>query len=258
MRVWWLYLVTLSSWAQPRPLASIELPTSPAHVFVDRAGELYLAYADGLIEKRTKDGQRISDIRPDPPLANFDPANAMWLLGFDRTNRKVVWYFPNLNVYQAFELDPALAIEPWLLGTSGDRDFWIADAADHSLKKIRSADQTVQREFSLPHTVPPIREMIILREYQRFIFLVHPQTGIFIVNEFGKHIRTIPEPNLTYVQFFGEELYFQRGQELIFFDFFSAETRAQTLPISANTALLSDERMWLLNGRQLTVLEYKP
>jgi hypothetical protein len=246
------------SWAQPRLIKSLELSAPVSHVHIDRAGDVYLQFESGKIQKLNRDGGPVCDTQLKDPLTSFDPGNAMRLLGFDRRTGKVTWFYPDLTVYEQFTLDPAFAIEPWLLCTSGERDFWIADAADQSLKKIRTADQTVQREFRLPAGVPPIKQLAALREYQNFLFLLDTATGLYVVNSFGKLIRTLPEKNLNQFQFLGEELFFQRGDELVFFNLFTAELRTLGLPETAVATLLSDERMFLLQSKSLKIFEFTP
>ncbi len=251
-------LLAVNGWAQPRLIATVDLPEPASQIFIDRAGDIYLQLINGKIEKRNKDLRPLGDNQPRPSLTNFDPTNAMRLLGFDRTSKRVTWFYPDLSVYEYFTLDEAFAVEPWWLCTSGERDYWVADAADQSLKKIRATDQTVNREFRLPEVVPSVKEFTGIREYQNFLFLVHREAGIFILNSFGQLLRTIPEKGLTEVQFLGEELFYVRENRVVFFDLFSAESRTLDLPRAAQTALLSDERMFLLSGKALSVFEFKP
>lgn len=253
-----LLFATTTGWTQPQLLRTLELPQAPSHVFIDRAGDVYIQFANGKIEKRGNDLRELGNTTPNPTLTSFDPTNAMRLLGFDRGTKTVTWFYPDLSVYEQFGLDPAFAIEPWWLCTSGERDFWVADAADQSLKKIRAADQIVNREFKLPDVVPSLKEMTGVREYQNFVFLAHPKKGIFVLNSFGKLLRAIPVSGLQEVQFLGEELFYIRDNQLVLFDLFSAETRTLDLPGRAETVLLSDERMFLLSGSTLKVFVIKP
>lgn len=251
-------MISINGGAQPRLVKEIVLAQPAKQVYIDRAGDYYILYANGTIEKRSKDGDVLSQVTPETPFATFDPTNAMRLLGFERQGRTLIWYYPDLSVYEQAKLDPAFAIEPWLVCTSGDRDFWIADAADQSLKKIRKADQTVAREFKLPDAIPPIAALTDIREYQSFIFLVHPASGIFILNPLGRLVRVIPVTGIHQVQFLGEEVIYPVGKQLVFFNLFSTDTRRLEVPGSPAFALFSDERMWLVEGVLIRIFDQQP
>jgi hypothetical protein len=258
MRIILLLCVVVTGWTQPRLLKTIELTAPATAIQIDRAGDIYIQFQSGKIEKWNASGSKISDTQPAVPLTSFDPTNAMRLLGFQRNSQTVTWFYPDLTVYEQFALEPAFAIEPWLICASGERDYWIADAADQSFKKIHAADQTVMREFKLPVGVPPIKQITAVREYQNFLFLLDPDTGLQVLNSFGKLIRTIAGKDITHFQFLGEELFYQQAQHVVFFDLFTAEIRTMNLPDQADVTLLSDERMFLLKGNSLKIFEFKP
>jgi hypothetical protein len=239
-------------------VGEVALPAAPVRCHIDRAGDVYLVFENGKIEKRNKQGAPVAFVAPQPPFASFDPANGQRLLGFERNQKQITWFYPDLSVYRTHVLDPAVAIEPVWACTSGERDFWIADAADQSMKKVRASDQRVLHEFTLPPSVSPMAQWADLREYQGFVFVVDPQQGVFILNSLGRLIRIIKKSNLRQARFLGEEFFVCENNQLEFFNLFTAQTRVEPLPGGADMVVLSDERMFLIRRTALKILDYKP
>lgn len=249
-------LFVLNGRAQPGLVTTIPLQAPLVRWHIDRAGDVYFVFSTGKIEKRNKQGALVTLTIPPHPLTSFDPATGQRLLGFDRSEKRVTWFYPDLSVYETFVLDPALAIDPYFVCTSGERDFWVADAADQSLKKIQSNAQVV-REFLLPAGVPALAQCTQLREYQSFLFLAH-SAGVLIFNSFGKLLRSLDKKTWDGVQFLGEELFFVENNRLEFFSLLTGETRSMPLPEPANAILLSDERMFLLQRESVKILAFNP
>jgi hypothetical protein len=94
-----------------------------------------------------------------------------------------------------------------------------------------------------------------LREYQGFLFLLDRRVGIRVYNSIGNLIRTVSAPNLETFNFLGEELYYRRDNDLIFFDLYTAQTRSSKLPMPCRFALLTDERLFCFQSRSVTIFE---
>ena len=99
---------------------------------------------------------------------------------------------------------------------------------------------------------------VFVSQYQNFLFLLDPTTGIFVYNSLGKQIRKIPSAGLGHFNFLGEELYYKEEGKLKFLDLFTAETREMNLPTPTDFVLLTDERMIVATKDQVVIFEFTP
>jgi hypothetical protein len=171
--------------------------------------------------------------------------------------QEFAWLSPDLSTNPFQTIDSSIAIEVALICPSGDQNIWVLDDADLGLKKVNLSDSRVLTEFSISDQFKE-NGFTLMREYQNFLFLLDPKTGIVVYNSFGKQIRKIQETGLTYFNFLGEELYYKKDNQLKFLDLFTAETREITIPAPSEFVLLTDERIIIINKNQVEIFEFIP
>jgi hypothetical protein len=224
-------------------------------VTVDRAGDFYVVLKSGEIQKLDKNGEKISSHKGRPDLTSFDPTNAIRLLTYYITDHQYAWLSPSLdNANPTLEkLDPSWALDPSLICIAGDYNLWILDKADWNLKKINPRQSTTITEFSIAKELsdPQITQM---KEYLNFIFLINSDKEILIYNSMGRMARRIPVPNVHYLNFLGEELYYLEDNSIHFFDLYTAETRTIPLKEVYRQVVLTDERMLALQGDKVVII----
>lgn len=251
-------LITVNSFAQ-RKIKTVELSDTIAIASVDRPGDLYVITRAGQLQRFEKDGRLRNFYRKGPKLTQFDPRDGSRLFAYYREQSQYDLLSPSLDVVSSHKVDSVFALEPWLVCMSGDHSIWVLDASDWSLKKIDMNTGVVPAEVTL--NIKPgkdKRDFISMREYQNFVFLLDAKAGILVYNNIGNLIRTIPQANLNYFNFIGEELYYLSGDKLRFFDLFTAETREVKLPAPADIALVTDERMFLIRKNTIDIFTIQP
>ena len=67
----------------------------------------------------------------------------------------------------------------------------------------------------------------------------------------GKWVKTIEVPSLSYFNFLGEELYYPERSSLVYINLFSGEKRVTDLKKPFKIALLTDERMFLVQSSSI-------
>lgn len=232
--------------AQSRKIKTLEVSDTINFAAVDRPGELYIVTTSGQLQKFDTDGKLVALHKDKPAPTLFDPRDGSRLFAFFRETRQYSFLNPSFEAVQAFSIDSSFATEPWLACVSGDRNIWLFDVADWTLKKINATTGALSVEEAVEVKSKQKSNYTFLREYQGFVFLLDVSEGIMIFNSVGKHIRTIEVKNLTYFNFLGEELYYLQGDTLRFFDLFTTETREQKLATPGNFALITDERFFLI------------
>ena len=235
-------LSVVSAQSQHR-LKSVSLDQEVTSASIDRPGDLYVTLRDGKVARIDADGtlQIISSV-VSPTL--FDPRDGSRLFAYYREQHRYA-YLSTQQEMSSHPLDSAFAIDPWLVCPSGDYNVWIADAADNTLKKVNTTTSRVDAEVEFRSDVSAIAFM---REYQGFLFVLHPTRGIVVFSGMGKELRTIGKGKTGWFNFLGEELYYPEDGQLTFFNLFNTETRTMKLPKKAALSLVTDTRVYSVNN----------
>jgi hypothetical protein len=248
--------IPLISVAQSKKIKTFETSETIAAIYIDRAGDIYLKSEQGQIQKFSEDGTLKGVYKTNPAPTLFDPRDGSRLFAFYRESRSYDYLTPSFSITSSYKIDSAFVIEPWLVCSSGDANLWLIEAADGRLKKINPKSGEIEIEAKLDLTLN-IRDIITMREYQGFVFILIKGKGIVVFNGMGKLIRTIEERTIGSFNFLGEELYYKVGENLLFFDLFSAETRNVKLPAVCEMVIVTDERMYLMHGKGVDIYSFK-
>jgi hypothetical protein len=249
---------TVHAYAQKK-IRTLEVSDTIVFSTVDRPGDLYVITKDGQIQKFDKDGKLIIVYKHKTVPTLFDPRDGSRLFAYYREHQEYDYYNPSFDITGSFRIDPAFAIQPWLISTAGENKLWVLDIADHSLKKINLKASEVELEVIIDSSViQDAKVFTSIREYQGFVFLLNPHKGIYIFNNLGKHIKTLEVSGLHHFNFLGEELYYLKNHQVKFFDLFSGESRVVAEDRGGNSILLTDERQFLVGYKSIDISEYKP
>lgn len=226
---------------------------------VDRPGELYTVTKQGQIHRFDINGNLVSTYRNQPAPTLFDPRDGARLFAYFRQDQRYSYLSPSLESAKSQLIDPSIAVDPWLVCSSGDHNLWILDAADVSLKKVNVQSASLEADNKIAETlIEKSAAITFMREYQGFLFLLHHGKGVLIFNTMGRWIKTIDSPQLEYFNFLGEELYYPEGKILKFLNLFTAETREMPLNQPVSIILLTDERMYTVEESSLGFYSLKP
>jgi hypothetical protein len=219
---------------------TLEIPAGVHDAYLDRAGYLYIHTNDSALMRYDLNGTLQAKTKISFATV-FDPWYSIRMLHYVSPTRSYRLLDQALEVVEENTLDEALVIEPSLVCFSGDQNLWVVDQADGSIKRINTTRQSVEAERRIPepHARIPIR---FAREYQHFLFLLN-DSGILIFNSIGILIRHIPATGIEYFNFLGEELYYKKGNELVYFDLMDGLSRTEILPPGLRFQLLTDNQM---------------
>jgi hypothetical protein len=209
---------------------------------------LYVTLRNGKVARIDADGTLLVLPGVGRPTL-FDPRDGSRLFAYYREQQRYA-YVSALQELSSHPLDSAFAIEPWLVCPSGDYNVWIADAADNTLKKLNTATSRVDAEIDFRSDVSAIPFM---REYQGFLFVLHPSRGIMVFSAMGRELRTLGKGNISWFNFLGEELYYPEEGQLTFFNLFNTETRTMKLPAKAVYSLVTDTRVYSVSHNTVEI-----
>ena len=238
---------------------TISLSDTIAYVSIDRPGDIYAVTTTGQIQRFDKEGKLTLLYKAESTPTLFDPRDGARLFAYYRENQHYQFLNPSFEAITSYKIDPAFAIQPWLICPSGEYKLWILDKADHSLKKVDVKSGEVEVEVSVDSSLIENAEGYrTMREYQNFVFLLHPAKGLFVFNSLGKHIKTLHIPGIRSFNFLGEDLYYLRPGALEFFNLFTGETRRMKIPAGYSDVLLTDERMILFTPMTIDIFAFRP
>lgn len=235
-----------------QPIKTIRLSGDVVAATVDRPGDVYIQTSDGKIEKFDTDGQLISSLKGNIPDL-FDPRDGARLFGYFSKDAHYTYYNPSFEEVANYKIDSSFVIEPMLACSSGDHDIWVIDAADKSLRKINVRNSRIDVEVILS-SIDRITDIIYMREYQGFVFLLHKSKGISVYSGMGRFLISLGNASTTFFNFLGEELYYPESGKLKYFNLFSAEKHESTLPPEQRFVLITDQRQYRVGKRILDVL----
>ncbi len=243
-----------------KKIKTITLSDSILFTAIDRPGDFYIVTKTGQIQRFEKNGKLTLLYKSKGLPTIFDPRDGSRLFAYYRHDQHYEYLNPSFAPTASYQIDSAFAIQPWLICTSGEHKLWVLDNADHTLKKINVQASEVEVEVVVDTLlIQNASAFKTMREYQSFVFLLDPLNGIFIFNNLGKHIRTLAISGIEHFNFLGEELYYLEGDQLKFFNLFSAENRVIKIPKEGYvTGLLTDERMILFKDQTIDIFEFRP
>jgi len=225
----------------------------------DRLGNFFLVQQDGKLKKYDLDGKLLAS-GVEKSLTLIEPWYQPSIFLYVRSKQKYVVTGRNFENRQEFEIEPALAIEPYLVCPTHDNKLWILDHADLSLKKVNRYTNEVIHEFAIDSTIlSTTNEFIYLREYLNLIFLLDKNSGILILNHLGNVLNKIEVTNLKGFYFYGEDLYYLHDNKLNFINILTENQHEVKLPTDTQQAILTDERIISLDSKgKVTLFSYSP
>jgi hypothetical protein len=254
-----LILTSSTSWCygQYKKLTSIPVQYSITSIEVDRVGDLYILTENNGIQHISTDGKILYHYEG-KPFTSFEPRDGSRHFLYDRSTQSYAYLNPSFNITVEHKVDEAFAIDPYFVCSSGDHNIWIFDKADWSLKRIDTKRNLILAEVNLPENFSKIEnDYVRMREYQGFLFLATTK-GIHIFNAMGKFVRSINSQSGEFFQFLGEELYTYHNQQLHLFNLYTAESTTSALPAPAKRAIVTDERLYLINQKAIELYTVEP
>jgi len=225
---------------------------------VDRPGDLFVVLSTGEVQKIDKTGKSIGTHKFQAPPTLLDPLDGVQSFYYLRSYKQYGNLSYDFSNVSQNTLDPAFAIQPWLV-CPALRELWILDSADFSIKKTAQNSMVISLETALQHLPrKQITDYTFMREYQNYVFLLDKSAGVHVFSPLGKFIRTMGEKNMLYFNFLGEEMYYLSGKEIVMVDLYTNEKRSLPLPEESRFVLLTDERSYAVGIRSVAISVFKP
>ena len=257
-----LLLVCLNSFAQLGKRVTEFTETGITTVAIDRLGDFYLQFENQSIKKYNTEGKYQSTFQAHgDSITSLHPWNPLNVFVYDRHSQTLLFLDRTLNVINKKPIDPSLAIEPYLTCAGNNNStYWMYDKADHTIKRINLANESISAEFDLKKVYgSQIPNLVYMREYQNLLFLLDRNTGIKMISITGKLVGTISSRHIYNFSFMGEELYYTENGKLKFYDLYTKQQHEIEVGKETKCALATDERVILISTQgKVSVWEFKP
>lgn len=225
---------------------------------IDRPGDLFVLLANGEVQKYEKTGKKVGSHRFGSLPTLIDPLDGVRSFFYFRQGQRYGTLSYDFSDVDEKVLDPSFAISPWLV-CPALRELWILDSADFSVKKTRLNSQTISLESTLKHLPDKkISDYGSMREYQNYVFLLDKTAGVHVFNPIGRFVHTLGKKNMNYFNFLGEELYYVSGNDLVLIDIYNLEMRTRPLPGEYTFALLNDDHVYGIKGKEIHITPFRP
>ncbi len=225
---------------------------------VDRAGDLFVALATGDVKKFDKTGKSIGSHRFPAPPTLIDPIDGVRSFFYQRRGNRYGFMSYDFTTIDEKELDPAFAVNPWLV-CPALHELWILDSADFTIKKTRMNSMAISLENTLKHLPDKkMEDYVALREYQNYVFLLDQSAGVHVFNPLGMYMRTLGEKGMRSFSFLGEELYYVKEKEVVLIDLYTRERRTLPLEKAYQFVLFNDDTLYGLQGKEIHIAPFKP
>jgi hypothetical protein len=226
-------------------LRTINIPQGVHAVYLDRAGEFYIHQADTILKKFSAEGNLLEQSKINFPTI-FDPWYGIELQLYYSPQTKYQVLNHHLQFKREQAINEAFAIEPYLVCLSGEKNYWVLDKADWSIKRINNTLEKVEIEKRIPSQYTKSPAFKFMREYQHFLFLLDQQMGILIFNGIGNVVHHLAKANIDYFNFMGEELYYKAGSEITYYNLFDGSTRKEQIDPTIKHLFIADR--YLIKG----------
>lgn len=258
MRLLALFMfLSLSCFAQEKKIATLTFDAL-YHAGINPAGELYAASGNKLM-RFDKEGRLMKELSIPSAISitQFDAWHLTQLVLYYRETQRVEIYNPELEIRNSFVIDSVFAIEPqWIAASFDQKNFWIFDGADGSIKKVNYKTGEVVLDEVVSAFTSTSEKIHSMREYQRFLF-IQTTSKLFVFNAMGKHIRTLQTDKKSF-DFFGEEITLLQGTNLHFSSLFTKDERTIVVPGLFQKVWLSDERLFAVKGNSIEIFPFDP
>lgn len=255
MRVIALLFISISACFAQKKVASVDVPSGVIYAAVDRPGDLYVILDNGEAIKFDKNGKQIGKRKFQGVPTLFDPRDGTRAFAYFRDSQTIESITPDLSYSDSSPVHPEFAVSTWLVCPSKN-EFWLLDSADVSVKKTKEKGTAIAYEAAFLEK--DVKNIIYMREYLNFLFVLDGGSGVHVLNNLGKTIRRIDNNNAPYFGFLGEEIYYPAGNSLELVDLYNTEKRKIDLPHAAQFAILTDERLILVQGQKIEFFEFTP
>ena len=240
-----------------RKIKEVKLQSKIKGISVDRLGGFYTV-GDCSIEQFDPNGKLVKSFQLDEcyPTELLEAWSYVRLYAYQNYKQQFTIFNSHLEEVEELNIDPSFAVEPRLATPSTDlTHYWILDV-DNSIKRVSLKSNSVDIESEAVKSIKG--KFLHLREYQNMLFLLHENSGIYVLDHLGKLAFQVPVQKTNYFSFAGEDLYYLQDNRVHFFDIFTRDKYTIDVGPEFKFAIATDEKLILIKDGKAEIYEFSP
>lgn len=263
MRISIFFFAMLFSWlAQGQKLLSERSLRDARLISTDEIGNVYIVYEDNSLVQYNEKGDSITNFRgiQNGRLAHIDTRNPLKLLLFYPDFSKIVVLDRMLSLKTEIDLRQMRLFQVAAVGMGMDGNIWVYDVNNVQLLKIDEQMNVINRSDDLRSAIQSFPEPISLQESERKIYLLDPNFGVYVFDQFAAFLNQIALPKVSNLQLYGSQMLYTANDQLINFNPINNTTKIIELPKEAPflMARIDKEKLYLLYKNKLSVFSLAP
>jgi hypothetical protein len=244
------------SWAQELQLVQSLPLRQPQAVSIDRLGQVYVSDQKNNLYKFSPQGKPLFTYSPAQQghLAFVEAWNPVKTLLFYDDRQQIILLDRFLAPITTIRLPDLTEGLIRLATLANDDQFWVFNESDFSLSKIDPRYPDARLQTNLNQILQNAHyDFRLLREYQNQLYLLDRNSGIYIFDNMGNYKKRLPVTGLSYLGFKGDEGYYLKDGQLLFFNLYTLQERVMPLPAakSYQQALVGDKSLYLFSTTHL-------
>jgi hypothetical protein len=236
--------------------------TQPAAMSLDRMSNVYLTDSKNNLFQYNATGRIMNTYSPSRTghIGNVEAWNGMKVMLFYDDQQQIILLDRFLNNISTINLRNYTDGLIKVATTTADDRLWLFNESEFSLLKFDP------RSFEIVSTTPlnltfdrKKTDIRFIREYQNMVYMVDKTTGIYVFDNLGNYKKTLPFPELSFIGFKGDELYFLTGGKLHFFNLYSFAERSLDVPPAPTyrQVLVGEDLVYLLSDSGLDLYGFE-
>ena len=122
-------------------------------------------------------------------------------------------------------------LQAQLICSSHNNGLWIYDQQNLELVRVGQSLERTQQTGNLAALLSINLHPDYLIEYDNKVYLNNPETGILIFDIYGTYYKTIPVKNIKQFQPFGNQVYYNTGNEMKAYNLQTADESQFEMPL---------------------------
>lgn len=232
---------------QPFLNDSLVIQQASKYVTTDKLGQVYIVNTDDELLKYNAQGEQqfVYFDRTLGSISYIDATNPFQVLVFFEDFQTVVWLDRTLNPISKMNLSDFGFFQLNTIGVASDNRLWIYDNTTFQIKKIDNQGEIIIESLELNNLTNNLNPNFIIEKNNR-IYLNNPKTGIFVFDNFGQYIETIPFTDLTTFQIMDNQLWYQKATTYHSYHFQTLQKQVVDLPfqIEADQTVFKQKNNW--------------
>jgi len=230
----------------------------PGAVSQDRLFNIYFSDQKNNIYQVSPDGKLVRTYSPPTQahVALLEAWNLVRILAFYDDRQQITLLDRFLTPLASTRLSEISDGNIRLATLASNDQIWLLNESDFSLVKVDLQHPEANSRTQLNQILPDARtDFRFMREYQNNLYLVDRIAGIYIFDNLGTYKKIIPVTGLSFLGFKGDEAYYLKDDQLLFFNLYTLKERHIALPPAPhyNQVLVGNNTVYLFSDTSLDI-----